>query len=334
MEEKTAKVAKPGFSDMLRTVFDKGTSAIVLIALLFIGVFCVSGFATGSTITQLIVDVGVYGMVAVGMSLMMMTASIDFSIGYQVGLTAVVTVFVVNATDSLILAILAGCVCGMIMGAINGFFIVKMGLSPLIGTMALQYVYQGIVNKATNASSFPAITGTLKSLYEIKLFGTSWINMSTIIFFVLLVIIGIILRRTKYGNNLYVVGGNREAALLGGISPTTYCFICYILCGLCSGVAGILLASRFNSASYTLGSTKMIFAVSACVIGGIKFTGGKGTMTNVLVGVLIMRIVQTMMNLLLVPAAWTDFVSGAVLILILIFDRLTKTSAQLDSEMR
>ena len=106
-----------------------------------------------------------------------------------------------------------------------------------------------------------------------------------------------------------------------------------MLCGFCSSLAGIALAARFNGASYTLGSNKMIFAISACVVGGVKFTGGKGGVINVLIGVSIMRIIQTIMNLALVPTAWVDFISGGVLVLILILDRATKTSAQLDREM-
>ncbi len=122
---------------------------------------------------------------------------------------------------------------------------------------------------------------------------------------------------------MYIEGDNRLAGQLAGISIKRVTFIVYILCGVCCGIAGVFLASNLSAATYTLGEGRNVFAISACVIGGIRLLGGKGTMLNVLIGVLIMRIISTSMNLLFLPIAWVDFVSGAFLIAVLIIDRHT-----------
>ena len=107
-------------------------------------------------------------------------------------------------------------------------------------------------------------------------------------------------------------------------SSTIAIFGCSVLCAL----AGVFLASNQGAAIYTMGEGRDVFAISACVIGGIKMAGGKGTMLNVLIGILIMRMISTGMNLLLMPTAWVDFVSGALLIVVLIIDRFTSVKKE------
>lgn len=307
-----------------RTLLDN-TSIIILLLLLCFCVFGVTGFATGSTLTQLILEISIYGLIAVGLSLVMMTGAIDLSVGYLMATCAVVIVTVYNAGFGLALSILAGLGVGIALGCVNGFFVTVIGINPLIATIALCYIYNGIVLRSTNESSLRAMDSGLRdAIYSSSIGGISILNVTVIGFIIILVVLGIFLRRTKVGNNLFVIGGNSDAGRLSGIDPKKYLFLAYVLCGVCCAVAGLFLSARFGGASYTLGSGRDVFAISACVIGGIKMTGGSGSISKVLIGVIIMRLISTAMNCMLIPASWTDFVSGMLLLVILVLDRITK----------
>jgi ribose transport system permease protein len=122
---------------------------------------------------------------------------------------------------------------------------------------------------------------------------------------------------------MYIAGDNPEAGALAGIDIARTNMIAYTVCGVCCAVAGVFMASSSGAAIYTQGEGRDIFAISACVIGGIRMAGGKGTIVNVLLGVLIMRMISTGMNLMLIPSSWVNFVSGALLIAVLVVDRIT-----------
>ena len=326
MEKKTGKVSAL-FSNktaLKHTLLDN-TSIIILLLLLCVCVFGVTGFATGATLTQLILEISIYGLIAVGLSLVMMSGAIDLSVGYLMGTCAVVLISVYNASGSIALSIAAGLVTGILLGCVNGFFVTVIGINPLIATIALCYIYNGVVLRSTNESSLRAAEQGLRTaVYTRGIGGVPILNATVIGFILILVILGVFLRRTKLGNDLFVTGGNADAGRLSGIDPKKHLFLAYVLCGVCCAVAALFLSARFGGASYTLGSGKDVFAISACVIGGVKMSGGSGSMSKVLIGVIIMRLITTAMNCMLIPAAWTDFVSGALLLVILILDHVTK----------
>ena len=131
------------------------------------------------------------------------------------------------------------------------------------------------------------------------------------------------MRKTKFGNNLYIVGDNAEAAAYAGISVQKTVWVTYILCGLLSAVCGFIMVSSAGYAIYTQGNSLATLTISCCVIGGIKMSGGKGTAIHVLLGVLIMRVISQMMTALFLPQAWVNMITGALLIAVLIIDRFT-----------
>jgi ribose/xylose/arabinose/galactoside ABC-type transport system permease subunit len=133
------------------------------------------------------------------------------------------------------------------------------------------------------------------------------------------------MRKTRFGNNLHVVGDNSEAAAYAGISVSKTVLITYILCGVLAAVSGFLMVSFDGYAIYTQGNSLSTFPISCCVIGGIKMAGGKGTVVHVLLGVVIMRTIQAIMSALFLSTDWVNFITGALLILVLVMDRFTST---------
>ena len=318
------KQMSPALKKMKRLIFSYN-SVLIFLLLLIIGSFFVNKFTRNYS--TIIFESSIYGFIAVGLSLVMVTGNIDLSVGFQAATAAVVVVLTCNATGSLLASVISAVVCGALMGVINGTAVIGFGINPLIATIASNYIYKGVVYFFTkDGSIYPEgeLRAALKnSIAKLSFFNSKVLTLTVIIFVVALSLLYFIMRKTNFGNNLYITGDNAEAGKLAGIKVKRVSFIAYVLCGIFCGVAGLFLASNQGAAIYTLGEGRDVFAISACVIGGIKMAGGKGTMLNVLLGILIMRMISTAMNLLLIPSAWVDFVSGVLLIIVLFIDKLT-----------
>ena len=307
-----------------RLVADYNSVAIVLF-LLIVASFVVDGF-NGKSVNTILIQASLYGFVAMGLALVMITGNIDLSVGFQLCSAGIVCVLVLNATGSMLLAALASLVVGAITGSINGLVVTKIGVNPLIATIATNYIYKGFSYYFTeNGSLTPTADykNALKGLAKAELFDSKWLTVTIIIFVVVLAIMLFLLYKTKFGNALYITGDNAEAGAFAGIDVKKTTFFAFLLCGVFCAAAGVLLTSSNGGLTYTLGEGKDVFAISACVIGGIKMTGGKGTMVNVLTGVLIMRIISKALDMMLLPQQWSNFVSGALLIVILLVDSIS-----------
>lgn len=309
----------------LKSILTNYNSIVIFIFLLVAASFFVNRFPRNYP--NIIYEASIYGCIAIALALVMITGNIDLSVGYQAAVGAVVVVLVINATGSVIAAIIAAVVAGIIMGAINGMTVTVLGISPLIATISTNYIYKGVVYYFTkNGSIYPEgeLKNALKnSLTNLQLFDMKFLAITVIIVAVIIVVLSFVLHRTNFGNNLYITGDNPEAGTLAGIKPKRMSFFAYVICGALCGLAGAFLASNSGAATYTLGEGRDVFAISACVIGGVKMAGGKGTMLNVLIGILIMRMISTAMNLMLLPSSWVSFISGVLLLLVLIIDKVT-----------
>lgn len=323
MEKKQMIVQKN--TNFKKMVIDNN-SIIILGVLLIFGFFSVNNFA--KAFPSIVVQVSLYGLVAIGLALVMITGNIDLSVGYQAGLAAVVTVMVLDITGNFIVAILAALVVGALCGAINGYVVTKIGVSPLIATIATNYVYKGLTYSKTSTGSYSpsdsALKDVMKNFYDFKLIsGNKMLTLTVLIVAIILIVLSFILYKTRFGNSLYIAGDNAEAGQFAGINIARASMLAYIICGILCALAGVFMASRGGAAQYTQGEGMDVFAVSVCVIGGIKMTGGKGTMVHVLIGLFIMRVITSILNLQLIPASYMDLTSGVLLIGVLIIDRFT-----------
>lgn len=315
-------------SRLVRT-FKDNNSVLILVIMLFVAFIAVDGY--GSGFYNVIRYTAMYGPVCLGLALVMITGNIDLSAGFQAGLAGVTSVVCFNAAYhasgnsvlSLVVAIVGCLLTGLITGFINGFFVAKIGVSSLIATIAANYAYQGIVFYFANSSFAPEDADIVKLIANTKLFGQKWFTPSAIIFVVIVAAVFLWMYKSKFGNNLYVVGDNAEAAAYAGISVQKTVWATYVLCGLLSAVCGFIMVSNAGFAIYTQGNSLATLTISCCVIGGIKMSGGKGTAVHVLLGVLIMRVISQMMTALFLSQAWVNLITGALLIVVLIIDRLT-----------
>ena len=308
-------------------------SVLILVVLLCVGFFLIDGFRNG--FYNVIVYSSIYGAVALGLGLVMITGNIDLSVGFQAGLSGVTAVVVFNmvygATGSsvtaLVVSVIGALITGAVTGAINGFIVTKIGVSPLIATIASNYIYKGLVFYFAQNSMSPEDADTVKLIAKTKLGGLRWLTPSVIIFVLILALVFFWMYKTRFGNRLHVVGDNPEAAAFAGINVPNTVWVTYVICGVLAAVCGFMMVSFDGYAIYTQGNALSTFPISCCVIGGIKMAGGKGTAIHVLLGVLIMRVIQAMMSAMFWSADMVNFVTGALLILVLIVDRFTSTKS-------
>ena len=243
-------------SRLVRT-FKDNNSVLILVIMLFVAFIAVDGY--GSGFYNVIRYTAMYGPVCLGLALVMITGNIDLSAGFQAGLAGVTSVVCFNAVYhalgnsglSLVVAIVGCLLTGVITGFINGFFVAKIGVSSLIATIAANYAYQGIVFYFANSSFAPEDADIVKLIANTKLFGQKWFTPSAIIFVVIVAAVFLWMYKSKFGNNLYVVGDNAEAAAYAGISVQKTVWATYVLCGLLSAVCGFIMVSNAGFAIYT-----------------------------------------------------------------------------------
>ena len=301
----------------------------VVLILLFIalyGSFFVNYFVTQQNITNIIVNVSVYGIICIGMTFVLLTGAVDLSLGYQVALAAIVSVAISNATNPFLGAICAVVVCAMV-GLINGLLVTKLKLNALIVTIAMMRILYGLCLFLCNDKQIANTNPEFLNIFGAKLFGV--VPVTIIYFTICFFVVAFLLKKTPFGTSIYVVGGNAEAGHMSGINVDRVRTLGFVIASIFAALGGIIIASRVGMGSSTLGEGLTLSCISSCVIGGIKITGGKGSVWHTLLGTLT---IQTIINImtLKVLSGWTQtFVTGAVLVVVLIIDVLSKSKKSL-----
>lgn len=316
---------------LMRLIKDNN-SILILVVFILVGDFFITGFT--NSFYKAILQSAEYGAACLGLGIVMVTGNIDLSVGFMATLCSCNFVTLFNATYgatgsvplSLVIGLLAALCTGALCGLLNGFIITKVGISPLIATIATNYIFKGFVRSVANSSYYTESTDTLKAIStNAKIFGLRWLTPMTLIFVLLVALIFFWMYKTRFGSRLHVVGDNPEAAAFAGISVPRTVLVTYIICGLLAAVTGFLMVCYDGYAIYSNGETLNTLPISCCVIGGIKMAGGKGTAVHILIGVLIMRVIEIMMRCLYLTPDMVNLIQGILLIVVLLIDRFTST---------
>lgn len=298
---------------------------IILLAIMLYGVFGVKLFIKPKNIFNLMMNTCLYGIPAVGMTFIMLTGNIDLSVGRNVALGSILScIFCTNFgfVPGLLLTIV---VC-MLVSYGTAHVVTKFRIDPLITTLGIQVIIEGASQIITGERTVKAGSPALAGLFEYKLFGI--LPMPMLIFGAMLVASLIVTNYTKFGINIYVAGGNKEAGRMSGINVARLERICWLIAGFSAGIGGAVLASRVGAGSTILGNTLNLTTIASCVVGGVSFSGGKGNHLRMIAGVLVIQTMNNIMSLKGIVGTVQSFVTGLVLVLVLILDRYT--SAQGD----
>ncbi len=298
--------------------FDKAGMLVVL-AILFLGCsLFVENFLSWRNMQGLALAVSMTGMVACTMLFCLAAGDFDLSISSVVACAGVVAALVMNRTDSILLGVVAGLACGAASGFVNGYVVAKLRINALITTLASMQIVRGFGLIISDYKAVGIVNEDFFELGNSRFLGVVtpiWITLGCFLLF------GFILKRTVFGRDTLAVGGNAEAAHLAGIAVDRVKIIIFTAQGVMAAFAGIVLASRLTSGQPNTSVGFELDVISACVLGGVSLTGGVGSMTFVVAGVLIMGIVQNAMNLLNIPPGYQYVARGLILLGAVLLDR-------------
>ncbi len=292
---------------------------LVVFALLFVvcAIF-VPNFATLINMKGLGLAMSMSGMVACGMLFCLASGDFDLSVASVIACAGVVTAVVMNLTENVWIGVGAGLLLGGVTGWVNGFVIARLKINALITTLATMQIVRGLAYIISDGKAVGIDDDSFFSLGYANWLGVPapiWLTILTMVVF------GFLLNKTIFGRNTLAIGGNEEAARLSGVPVVRTRIIIFILSGLVSAAAGIILASRMTSGQPMTSLGYELVVISACVLGGVSLKGGVGRISYVVAGVLILGTVENAMNLLNISPFSQYVVRGAILLAAVIFDR-------------
>ncbi|WP_206426051.1 ABC transporter permease [Nakamurella antarctica] len=270
--------------------------------------------AIGSAIT-------VFGLLAIVQTLVILLGALDISVGSMTGLCSVVGAMVFTATTQSLLGILSAIFVGMLCGLANGLIIVYGRVNPVIATLATLAAFKGLAQIVSGGKS----QGYTSSDPVYKALGRGeWFSIPILIyiFVVIAIIVGLVLKYTDIGRNIYAIGGNDTAARLAGININRYIIGVYLAVGAVAGLAGILLTARTGSGQPISGSEGLeLEAITAAALGGAALQGGKGTIVGTVLAVVLLGVLSNGLTVLGVNPFWQNVAKGSLLVIAVVIQQ-------------
>jgi ribose transport system permease protein len=301
----------------LREIFNKYGIYLVLLALIIIFGIASPVFLTPQNLFNILRQVAVVGITAVGMTFVMITGGIDLSVGSIIGLTGIVTAMLMVSGIHPVFAVIVALIVGIIIGLINGFLVNEAKIPPMIATLGTMTAWRGLTYFITGGMPVFGFPESFTVLGQ----GTLWGIPIPVIVMVSVFIFGyFILNRFTIGRHIYGVGGNEEASRLSGVNVKKIKYLVYAICGFLCGVAGVILLSRTNSGQPKAGTGYEMDIITGVVLGGVSITGGEGKIMGVLAGIIIMGVLSNGMIIVNIGDYVQRIIQGAVLIAAVAFD--------------
>ncbi len=259
---------------------------------------------------------------SIGMVMLVLLGCIDLSVGSAQAVVGVFCVWVVVHSGNVALGVAAGLLIGAFIGLVNGLVVTRLKITALIATLGTMSILSGSAMVATKAVSIqvldPAFLFIGTGQVPLPLIGR--VPLPVLILLVLVVIFSYVLNHTSFGRQLYAIGGNETAAGLAGIPVNRIKLTAFVLAGILTGLAAIILASRMNSGQPTAGLGFEMQVIASVVIGGVSMNGGRGTLGGAMIGVLILSVLSNGLVLMDVNSFWQNILRGIVIILAVYLD--------------
>jgi simple sugar transport system permease protein len=328
-------------STSIRLPFDYYTRRLFIIALVIFIAFSLllpGKFFTVVNMQSMAVQLPEFGILAFAIMITMLTGGIDLSIVGTANLSAIIAATILTGLTGsddgagmslavvLPLSILGALVMGSICGLFNGFLVSRVGITPILATLGTGAIYTGLSFVITGG---PAITTTqLAFIGNGSILG---VPIPIIVFILVVVAFAIILSRTVFGFNVYMLGTNPTASLFSGINNDSVLLRTYWLAGLVAGIAGIIFLARTNSAKPDFGASFILLTVLIAILGGVSYTGGFGTVSGLVLAVLIIQFLSTGLNMLMLelfPSSaaifFRQFAWGGLLLVVMVLNYYTE----------
>ncbi len=286
-----------------------------------------SKFLSYSNISNIFLQATSTAIVGAGMMFVMICGDFDLIGGSMIALTGVVAGKMLSGGVNVVLVILIVVFMGATIGLFDGVLVTRLKMLPFIVTLSVSIMLAGL---ALAISGGKTVYGLPESFTWLGAGKIGSFPVAVILMLLIYVVCWFILSKTVFGHQVYAIGGNREAAFLAGVNVKKVECVCYVLSGVLSVVAGIVLTGRMGSAVANAGSGTEMNALSGLVIGGISMSGGRGNVVGAFIGCVIIAALNNGLNMMNVSAYWTDFVRGLIILIAITFDAVRKLSKKDD----
>ncbi|GLS20860.1 sugar ABC transporter permease [Labrys miyagiensis] len=329
----TASVAE-GF-DIGRLLLE-GRAFFALIAIIVVFSFLSPYYFTIANFLTMAQHVAIFGILAVGMLLVILNGGIDLSVGSTLGLSGVVAGFLMQGVTLQwfgvilyppvwVVAVLC-CVLGALVGLVNGVLIARFKVPAFVATLGVMYVVRGFALLMTNGLTYNNLGGKP----ELGNTGFDWLGFNrlagvpigVIVLCVIAVLVSLVLNRSPFGRWLYASGGNERAAELSGVPVKMVQVTVYMLSGICAAIGGLILSSQLTSAGPTAGTSYELTAIAAVVIGGAALTGGRGNIRGTLLGAFVIGFLSDGLVIIGISSYWQTVFTGAVIVLAVLLNAI------------
>ncbi|UFT98866.1 ABC transporter permease [Radiobacillus kanasensis] len=278
-----------------------------------------SRFLEIQNMLNIMMQVSAIGIIALGMTVIMLSGGIDLSVGSSLALIGVLTVMALNATDNVFVGILTALAAGTIIGLMNGMLIAKGKIASFIATLGMMAGARSIALYIADGGSQ---TSEVSAFMNISNSSLGMIDYPIIFFLLLTAAIYVLMHKTRFGRYVYAIGSNEKAALLSAIRVDRIKIGVYTLGGLMVGIAALIETSRLNSiSSSSSGNLYELDAIAAVIIGGTRMTGGRGKVIGTFFGVLLLGVLNNMMNLMNISPYLQGLVKGLIIIIAVLFQK-------------
>lgn len=279
--------------------------------------FATENFFDSDNFITVLRQICINSMLAFGMTYVLIIGGIDLTVGSVVAMSGVLSVMMIESGVPLPVAIIGAVVSGTVVGLINGTVIALTSMPAFIVTLSMQQIVRGFAYIITGGRSISTGNATFKLIGNGYIMG---IPVPIYIVAIVVVISSVILYLTKFGRQMYAIGGNETAAIFTGIKINRVKITVYAISGTMAAIAGIILASRMYSGQPTAGQSYESDAIAAAVLGGTSFIGGVGTIGGTIIGALVIGVLSNGLNLMQVTFYWQLVVKGVVILLAVGFD--------------
>jgi ribose transport system permease protein len=307
---------------IINIVLTKTIFVVIIVVGVIVSVLTGGYFLSWGSYEYILNQISIYGIVSIGMTITIICGEFDLSVSSTYAMCAITFTMVGNATMNIFIAMLAAIGVGALVGVINGVLIAKVKINSFIVTLGMMSIVMGVGQLVSNNQNIVCNLPQLYTLSEkANLFG---FNIPFFIFIGLIAGCWFFMSRTKFGRNIYATGGNYMVAALSGIKVDRYKFIVFVILGVCVGVAGMFASIKVSSAAVRLGSDLTLYSITASVIGGASLEGGKGSVVYTFFGVFFMGMMFAAFTQIHILPYIATLIQGAVLILVVYADYLSK----------
>lgn len=304
-------VAKPdNWAKVALSQREASVALMILALVIFLG-FANEFFLTPRNLLNVGRQASVVAIVALGQALVIIARGLDLSVGSVLGLSAVVSAYVAQATGNQSLALLAGLGTGALVGLVNGGLFTRLNINPFIATLGTLSIARGLALLITGGIPIPFNTDFANFLGAGRIYT---VPVSLILMLLLAVAFHVFASRTRIGRNIYAIGDSPTAARLAGINVEGTRLLVFILCGMLAGLGGIILGGNLASANPDLGRGYELDVIAAVILGGTALSGGRGSILGVVLGALLMALLSNAFVLLGMSAHWQVVSKGLVII--------------------